>query len=298
MSPMEALFNLNIDGYLQGPLLLAALAGFGLVVGFLTGLFGVGGAFAVTPLLNVGFGIPYGLAIGSSLSFTVGTSCSGLRRHVRLGNFEPRSTIILAVGSVVGAVLGATLNRSCYLALGRQRYTLTMHGLFVVLLVLTAWLVGRKNTGRPAGPSPLQRLPLGPRMDLPAANLSAVSVPGLCILGVAVGITTGMMGIGGGVLFVPLLILALGLGPHQAVGTSLGVVVFGSMAGTIKYSLNGNVNLWIVMSLLVSSVVGVQIGAWLCQRLDAARLRRYLAILIVLVALAVATRLTHCLLAR
>jgi len=91
----------------------------------------------------------------------------------------------------------------------------------------------------------------------------------------------------------PLLVLAIGLSPHRAVGTSLGVVIFSSIAGTIKHGLDGNVNLWLVMSLLVSSVLGVQIGAWICHRLHASKLRRYFAILAMLTALAVAARLLY-----
>ena len=86
----------------------------------------------------------------------------------------------------------------------------------------------------------------------------------------------------------PLLILVVGLGPHQAVGTSLGVVLFSSAAGAAKYGLDGNVNMWIVMPLMLSSVFGVQFGAWVCQRLHARSLRRYFAVLVLAVVAAMA----------
>ena len=293
MSDLQALFDMDIGAYLQGPALLAALVGFGLLVGTLTGLFGVGGAFLLTPLLNVGFGIPYPLAIGSGLSFTIGTSSSGMRRHVRLDNFEPRSMFILAGASMAAAVLGGVLNKALDVSLGRYNYTLMMHALFVAVLILTAWVVWRNKPQHPSGKSPLQRLRLPPHIDLPAAGLKAVSVPGLCAVGILIGIMKGMMGIGGGVLFMPLLILVVGMTPHRAVGTSLGVVVFSSIAGTIKYGLDQNVNLWIVMSLLISSVLGVQLGAWICHQLHAGRLRRYFAALVLLVAVAVAARMAY-----
>ncbi|MCK4600825.1 MAG: sulfite exporter TauE/SafE family protein, partial [Phycisphaerae bacterium] len=113
--------------------------------------------------------------------------------------------------------------------------------------------------------------------------------PGLCLLGIAIGVMTGMLGIGGGVLFVPLLVLVAGLTAHQAVGTSLGVVLFGAIAGTIKYGLDGSVNLWIVMALLVSSVFGVQLGAHICQRLHAKRLRFYFAVMVLMIAVLLAS---------
>jgi len=291
VSEITALFDLHFEAYLQGPMLLAALAGFGLVVGVLTGLFGVGGAFIVTPLLNVGFGIPYELVIGSSLSFTIGTSSSAVRKHIRLKNFEPRSTVVLAVTSVFGAWMGATLNTALNGALGAHRYTLLMHTLFIVMLALTAWLVGRGRAVEREGRSLLQRMPVGPYIDLPQAELKRISLTGMTLVGLLIGVTGGMMGIGGGVLFMPLLILVVGLTPHQAVGTSLGVVVFSATSGAIKYALTGHVNLCIVMSLLISSVVGVQIGAAICHHLNATRLRRYFAVLVGAVAIAVAVRL-------
>ncbi len=293
MSAVEAIFDLDIQSYLQGPGLMGALVGFGLIVGALTGLFGVGGAFLITPLLHTAFGIPYPLAIGSSLSYTIGVASSGMMRHVRLRNFELRSMIVLAPTSMVGAVLGAILN--CFLQgkLGQDRYTLMMNVLFLLLLTATAYLIGRPNIKHHSGKSVLQRLPLPPYVNLPLAEPTRVSLPGLCALGMFVGVMKGMMGIGGGVLFVPLLILGVGLTAHQAVGTSLGVVVFSSIAGAIKYGLNGDVNLWIVMSLLVSSVIGVQLGAWICSRLRGRRLRRYFAILVLLIATVLAVQVAQ-----
>lgn len=290
MSSLETVFDLNFPAYLQGPALLGAMAGMGLVVGVLTGLFGVGGGFLIMPLLNVAFGVPYQLAIGSVSSFTIGTSVSGMRRHSRLGNFEPRSMVILAATSMLGAVLGATLNGSLHVALGERNYTLMLHSLFLVALGIAAWLVARGTVNDGTRKSLLQRMPLPPRIDLPRAGLAGVSLPGLCLVGIFIGVMKGMLGIGG-VLLMPVMILAVGLTPHQAVGTSLGVVLFSSIAGAAKYGADGHVNLCIVMSLLVSSVFGVQLGARICHSLHAERLKRYFAILVGLVAIAVAGRL-------
>ncbi len=293
MSPLEAIFDLDFEAYLHGAPLLGALVGFGLLVGVLTGLFGVGGGFLITPLLHVGFGIPYPLAIGSGLCMTIGTGSSGARRHVRLGNFELRSMLILAGTSMIGAVLGAMLNKSLNQKLGEHHYTLVMHSLFVVMLGVTAWTVGRSTGQHRTGKSLLQRLRLPPHIDLPSAGLKHVSVPGICAVGIVIGVMKGMMGIGGGVLFMPLLILVVGLTPHQAIGTSLGVVVFSSIAGTLKYGFDGNVNLWVAMALLVSSVFGVQFGAWICHRLHAGKLRRYFAILVTATGMVMAAKLIH-----
>ncbi len=274
----------GISCWLGGPALLAALVGLGFAVGILTGLFGVGGAFSIVPLLNVALGVPYPLAIGSSLCYTVGASASGLARHIRLGNYEPRSILALALAGMVGAVGGGALNRFAQGALGGRNGPLTMHGLVMALLVVTAWLIARGERANASGRTLLQRLALPPYIDLPRAGLRRVSVVGLGLVGAVAGVLAGMMGIGGGVLLIPALVLVVGLGPHQAVGTSLGVVLFSAMAGGTKYALDEHVSMWVVMPLLIGSVFGVQLGAWVCQALRARQLRRYFALLVLAVA--------------
>ncbi|MFW6065820.1 MAG: sulfite exporter TauE/SafE family protein [Planctomycetota bacterium] len=278
----------DIQAYLHGPGLLAALAGFGLIIGILTGMFGVGGGFMVVPMLKLLFGIDYQLAVGSSLCFTIGASASGAARHMRLKNFEPRSMSILAVSSIFGALLGGTLNDTLKNHVDAEIYTQSMHGLFVVMLLATAYVTfsgAGKETHRR---SLLQTIVLGPRINLPKAKLAGVSLPGLVTVGVFIGMMTGMMGIGGGVLYVPLLILVVGLGPHQAVGTSLGVVVFGSIAGTVKYAMIDQVSLIVAIALLVGSTVGIQIGAHICRKMAGTRLRQSFAGMVFLLAVFIA----------
>jgi uncharacterized membrane protein YfcA len=280
--------------HLPGPPLLVALAAFGLLVGVLTGLFGVGGGFLVVPMLNLLFGIEWNIAIGSSLAFTIGTGAGGAARHARLGNVEPRATLIIGSAAVVGAVAGATLLQYLKTVLGRsgsEGFNLLVESLFIALLLVTAYVVGRRAGDERKGPTLLQRLPLGPRTDLRRGGPAGVSLTGLCLVGLAVGVLTGLLGVGGGVLLVPILILVVGLRPHQAVGTSLGVVLFGSIAGTIKHGMVGNVSLALAMPLLVGSSVGIQIGAWVCERLHGRRLRQYFAIIVLVAAAAVACNL-------
>jgi len=286
----------EISVRLSGPVLLAALVGFGFLVGILTGLFGVGGGFLIVPMLRLLFGIDWPVAVGSSLAFTIGAGASGTARHMRLRNVEPRSAAILAAAAGVGAVLGAMLLESLKARLGRggpARFDVAMHGLFVVMLAVTAYLLYRRAEAERTRPALLQRVPFRPRIALPHADLEDVSLPGLVLLGVGVGVLTGLMGIGGGVLYMPILILVVGLTPHQAVGTSLAVVLFGSVAGTIKHGLAGNVNLVLTMALLVGSSVGIQAGAWLCDRLHGSRLRRWFAALVAATAVVLAADLAR-----
>ncbi|HAU38509.1 MAG TPA: hypothetical protein DCX07_12440 [Phycisphaerales bacterium] len=287
----------QIPSYLHDwpALLVVAMAMMGLIVGVLTGLFGVSGAFLI-PMLNVLLGIPYTLAAGSSLSFTLGNNSGAWARHMRLGNVALKTMTILAGSAVCGTLLGADLHVHLKTVLGVRIFTLLMHGMFLVVLLTSAYLVWRPPT-QTSGLSLLQRLPVPPRITIRAAQLRNISLPGLCAVGLAAGTFTGLLGIGGGVLFVPVMLLVVGLTVHQTVGTSLGVVLFGALSGAILYGAKGEASLWIVMPLLIGSSVGIQIGSWLCTRLHAIRIRRYFALLVVGVAVVIAIDLALKLLA-
>jgi uncharacterized protein len=278
------MLNFQFASGLHGPMLWIGLAMLGLTVGTITGLFGVGGGFMVTPLLNIIFGVRYELAVGSDLCFIVGTSTAGLRRHGRLGNVEPKTILCIASGSMVGAVLGDVLQQYIITEIANgevKQFTEIMHCLFIAILLLTAWLVWRGPGVKPEGHrTPLQRLKIGPHVDLKAAGLTGVSLPGLMGIGLAVGVLTGLLGVGGGVLFMPVLILLVGLNAHQAVGTSLGVVLLAALVATAKKGWADNVSLGISAALLVTSGLGVQIGAWLCMKIHGERLRKYFALIV------------------
>jgi len=285
------LFRLDFPAYVQGVWLLVALVALGLGVGMLTGLFGVGGAFLVSPMLVAVLGVPKALVVGSSLSFTIGTAGAGVARHRRLGNVAPRTVLLLAAGALVGVWLGKLALDGLKASLGEAGSDQAFLALYLALLLVTAWLVYRGPREHASGRSVLQRLPVGPRVTVRAAGLHGVSLPGLLAAGLLIGVATGLLGIGGGVLYMPLLLLLVGLPTHQAVGTSLGVVLFSSVVGALLYGAEGNVNLALVMILLAGSSVGVQAGAWLCARLHARRLQRYFVVVVLLAALVVAVKL-------
>lgn len=274
---------------LEGATLLAALAATGLVIGLLTGLFGVGGGFMVVPLLSIAFHVDYRLAIGSSLVFTVGTGAGGLMAHRRLNNIAVKTMLIITGGAVCGAPLGAMLVEHLSGVLGEKRFTTLMDILFIAMLLVVAALLVHGTKDRPRV-SLLQKLPLPPHIHIVRGNLHGVSLPGLVAVGLFIGVLKGMLGVGGGVMLVPLLMVVVGLPVHQAVGTSLGVVLFSSISGAVKYGLDGYANLWIAMALLVGSAVGVQAGIWLGQKLGGGQIKRYFAILVLLVAASLAAR--------
>lgn len=282
--------HLTVAGY--G--LWAGLVGMGFCIGILTGLFGVGGGFLVVPLLYAIFGIPYDIAVGSSLCFIIGTSSAGLPKYVKIGWVEPKTIFVLAIGSMTGAVLGDLLQNVLIEQVAGGDAILfnkIMSGLFIALLMVTALLVYREPKPHATGQTPMQRFPIGPHINLANAGLENVSLTGMVLVGLGVGIMTGVFGVGGGVLIMPILLIVVGLQPHPAVGTSLGVVLLASIAGTIKKGMAGKVNLSVALLLLVGSAIGVQVGIFLCNKLHAQGLRRSFAIVVLFAAVILAVKL-------
>jgi len=274
MSELTDIFTLDFQAHLQGPALLAALVAIGFMIGILTGLFGVGGGFLINPLLIVLLGMQETLVVGSSLSFTIGTAAAGTARHWRKRNVEIRTALILVAFALPGVWLGEILHVGLRETLGEHCFSIAFMAFYLTMLLVTAWIVFR-NPEEHSGKSMLQRMPFGPRVDLPGAGREGTSLVGMFLVGMGIGLAKGMLGIGGGVLFVPLLMIVVGVRTHLAVGTSLGIVLCSSIFGTLLYGRTGNVNLSLVMILLVGSAAGVQLGAWICECLHAGKLRRY-----------------------
>jgi hypothetical protein len=280
---LAQLWSLPDSYFASDATLMLALMALGFVIGNLTGIFGVGGGFLVSPLLMTVYGLPPSVAVGSDVCYIIGSSAAGLRRHGRLGNWEPVTTILMAIGAVGGALLGKWIHEELKLATAGTAvdFKMAMQLLYLPLLVTTAILVWRGGAEGGTARSMLQKLPVGPKVNLSRANRPGTSLPGLMLVGFTVGILTGLLGIGGGVLFMPILLLVVGLTPHQAVGTSLGVVLFSATTGTIGHGIDGNVNLPVAMSLLVTSTIGIQIGARICHKLQGDRLRKYFALIVI-----------------
>jgi uncharacterized membrane protein YfcA len=201
--------TLDVGG---APVPILGVAVLGVIVGYVAGMFGIGGGFLMTPLLVVLFGVPLPFAVGTGLCQMIGTALVSLLRHLRLRQGERRFDLLLLPGCLLGVTLGArTLS---FLAqagsmqlLGRSLpwVTLIVQGSYALLLLFVAWNYWRH--GRSGGvdvlqqlrPGPLSRWRLGPSLDLPAVGLRSVSALVLAKIGLAVGFRFGLVGRGGGV---------------------------------------------------------------------------------------------------
>ncbi len=277
---------------------LPALALVGLMVGYFAGMFGVGGGFLLTPVLIYLFGVPTPVAVGSALCQKCGTSISSFLKYRRLKIGEPRIDIVMLGGSLMGVDSGTRL--LTYLAsLGDWHLTghrpfsavqAVLDVLFVVLLSFTsaytfkdAW-VSRSRLiprGDKTIPGPLvTKIRVPPYIDLPNVQLKQVSIPMLCYLGYLLGLASGLMGIGGGVLFFPILLYGIGLSARNAAGTGI-LLLFVTVAfGTIEQARDGYVSIKLAMSILIGSSIGAQLGALTTHYVANRILRLLFAILV------------------
>lgn len=275
---------------------LAMLVGLGLAVGFLSGMFGIGGGFIMTPLLLM-IGIPSAVAVSTGAAQVMAAGVSGAMAQWRRGNVDFRLGAVLLAGGFVGALLGVR----CLTVLKRYgQLDLTIALLFSVLLGVVGTLMlveslqsmrrqkaGRQVQRRRAGQHTwMERLPLKTRF--PTTRLYISIIPPL-LLGAFVGLLTGIMGVGGGFITVPALVYLLRSSTRVAVGTSLFQVVFVAGFTTIMHAwTNQTIDLMLAIPLMVGGVIGAQFGVTAAERLNAQQLRALLGVLVLLAAVRVA----------
>jgi hypothetical protein len=261
------------------PVSLSALAGAGLIVGYIAGMFGVGGGFLLTPLLMYGFGVPAPIAVGSALSQKCGTSLASFLKYRHLGLGEPRIDVVMLGGSLIGVDAGTRLlsylTRLGYWRVGSgppvPAVNVILDVLFIVMLSLIAvhtfhdaWATRGMDSlddDRTRPGALVTRIRVPPYVDLPRVGLHGVSVPLLCYLGFLLGLASGLMGIGGGVLFMPILLHGFGLSARNAAGTGILLLFVTVVVGTLEQAVRGYVSLELAMAILIGSSVGSQLGA-------------------------------------
>ncbi|MEI6512528.1 MAG: sulfite exporter TauE/SafE family protein [bacterium] len=271
---------------------LAGLAILGAGVGYAAGLFGVGGGFMLTPLLISLFGIDPAVAVGSGLAQMIVVGAGSAWRHAKKHCTDTRLVLCMAPGTIIGTALGKGFLK--YLEgigsvsfLGRKApfATTTVSAIFVVLLFGIAIHLWRENNSEQDNPSNRLCWPNGPlRIGLPASNVKAVSLFSLTMAGLLIGVLAGLLGIGGGVILIPLLVYGYGIHLRMAIGTSSLLIMVSAIAGTIQYALAGKVDLRIVFALMAGSLIGVQFGAWHSHRIHVAYLQRAFALLVIAIA--------------
>jgi len=278
------------------------LLGLGAAIGVLSGLFGVGGGFLLTPLLIL-LGIPPPVAVSSSANQVVGASISGVLAHWQRGNVDVKLGGLLIAGGVVGSSAGVALFKLLR-SLGQIELTISLA--YVLLLgsigammfiesLRTILKRRRRPGGGAAGRGPhrhtwAHRLPWKMRFPRSKLYMSAYLPLGL---GFLVGILSAIMGVGGGFVLVPAMIYILGMPTTVVVGTSLLQVIFVTANVTFLQAVQTQtVDVVLAVILLTGGVIGAQIGTRIGAGLRGEQLRIILATLVLAVSLKVLYDLT------
>ena len=264
------------------------LLGLGGLVGVLSGMFGVGGGFLMTPLLFF-IGIPPAVAVATEANQIVASSFSGVLAHLRRKTVDLRMGTVLLIGGLVGAALGVVVFN--YLrALGqvdllvRLCYVVFLGIIGALMFVESLRALRRTKRGTPA---PRKRhgwvhgMPF--KMRFRTSGLYISVIPPL-IVGVSVGILAAIMGVGGGFIMVPAMIYILGMPTKVVVGTSLFQIIFVTAFTTLLHATtNYTVDMALAVLLLVGGVIGAQIGTRIGTYLKAEQLRILLALMVLAV---------------
>ena len=264
------------------------LLGMGGGVGFLSGMFGVGGGFLMTPLL-IFIGIPPAVAVASEANQVAAASVSGVIAHWRRGNVDFKMGFVMLLGGSIGSAIGVLLFRylreigqvELMVSIAYVVFLSIVGGLMVIESVRA--IVRSRNPG-----APKRRLhthywvhgwPLRMRFQKSKLYISAIPPFGL---GLFAGILSAIMGVGGGFFLIPAMIYLLGMPTILAVGTSLFQIIFVTSIATFLHAItNQTVDVMLALILLLGAVIGAQLGSRVGAELRGEQLRALLGILVV-----------------
>jgi uncharacterized membrane protein YfcA len=274
------------------------LIGTGMLVGFLSGLVGVGGGFLMTPILMM-IGVPPTVAAASDSNAIVATSASGAAVHFRLGNVDLKLGSVLLLGGLCGAAIGVRIIKVVR-ALGNADFVITITyvavlgsvGAFMFLEGLRSLRRGvlAAAAHRPREPRGfLRKLPF--QMHFPSSRVQhSVLVP--FVLCAIVGVLSAVMGVGGGFIMVPMMVYLLRMPMHTAIGTDLFQILFTSAGVTLmQATTNHTVDVVLALLIALGSTIGAQVGARLARLLRGDQLKIVLASVVLLVTAKMAFRL-------
>jgi uncharacterized membrane protein YfcA len=274
------------------------ILGLGGIVGFLSGMFGVGGGFLITPLLFF-IGVPPAVAVATGANQVVASSISGVLAQLRRKGVDFTMGTVLLVGGVIGSAIGVWVF-SWMTRLGQIDLFVQLS--YVIFLGLIGAMMFQESVrsllrSRKAG-APIRRahvhswvhgLPF--KMKFRASGLYISVIPP-ALIGAAVGFLSAIMGVGGGFILVPAMIYLLGMPTKVVIGTSLFQIIFVTSFTTVMHAVNSQtVDMLLALVLILGGVIGAQIGTRVGVRLKAEQLRILLSLLVLTVSLRIAVDL-------
>ena len=272
----------------------------GMLVGGLSGLFGVGGGFLMTPLL-IFLGIPPAVAVGTEAPHVLASSISGAIAHWRRRNVDIKMGFILLIGGIAGSTVGVNIFK---ILIGFGQIDLIIQLLFIFFLGLIGFSMlfesARTTIKKYRTTSTIRTklhqhswlhgLPF--KMRFHRSKLYISTIPPI-LIGFVVGVLSAMMGVGGGFIMIPAMVYILGMSTNVVVGTSLFQIIFVTANSTFFQSyLNQTVDIVLACLMILGGVIGAQIGARLGTRFRAEYLRGALAFIVLMVCLKIFLDLT------
>ena len=265
------------------------------IVGVLSGLFGVGGGFLMTPFL-IFMGVPPAYAVANEANNILATSVSGSTTHYLKNTLDYKMGFMIVIGGSIGTALGI-YTFTYFQDIGKIDTVISLAYMYILAIIGTLMLVESLGEIDKAKKNIVERkklhvhywihgLPL--RMRFPKSKLyESVFTP--ILIGLVVGFIAAIMGIGGAFILVPAMIYIIKMPTRLVPGTSLFVTIFVSVIVTFLHSINyGSIDLMLVVMLVVGSIVGVQVGHKLGEQIDSSGLKALLAILLLVVGIVIA----------
>tara|TARA_B100000029_G_scaffold183162_1_gene180764 strand:+ start:1547 stop:2629 length:1083 start_codon:yes stop_codon:yes gene_type:complete len=266
-----------------------------LIVGVLSGLFGVGGGFLMTPFL-IFLGIPPSYAVANEANNILGTSVSGSTTHWLKNTLDYKMGFMIVIGGAAGTIIGI-ITFTYFKDIGKINIVISLAYMYILAIIGTIMLVqGISEIDRARKKIVIKKklhshywihgLPLRMRFKKSQLYESAFTP---ILIGLIVGFIAAIMGIGGAFLLVPAMIYIIGMPTRLVPGTSLFVTIFVSAIVTVLHALNyGSIDLILVTVLIFGSILGVQVGQKLGEKIDSSQFKTILAVLLLLVGIAIA----------
>ena len=254
----------------------------GFLIGILGGFFGVGGSFIAGPALRLA-GLDWNFAVGTDLAHIVGKSVVAVRTHRAMGNVDLRLGLIMALGTIGGAEVGAQAIQMLKRA-GNVNLVVSIVSIVVYVSISTFMIwesrktlsssKGRSSRGTAKGAKSkedhsafgpvtcaIQRLKIWPMISLPASGIKAISLWTILLVAFVGGVFSGFLGGGAGYVRMPSMVYVLGVPTHLAVGTDLFEIIISASYGTFSHAVKGNVDILIALVMHTGAAIGAQIGA-------------------------------------
>ena len=266
----------------------------GFLIGVMGGFFGVGGSFIAGPALRAA-GLHWNFAVGTDLAHIVGKSVVAARRHRALGNVDLRLGLVMAIGTMGGAEVGAQLIQMLKRA-GNVDFVVSIVSIIIYFSISSFMMWESRKTLRSQkrqiapvalplhGPpkdhsafshvtAAIHRLRLWPMISLPTSGIKAISLWVVVLVSFIGGLFSGFLGGGAGYIRMPMMVYILGVPTHLAVGTDLFEIIISASYGTFSHALKGNVDILIALVMHTGAAIGAQIGAILTQYFAGPKIR-------------------------